>query len=218
MPSTFWCEQRQCFTLLTRFIAKVDKKLSIVTVFSVTSNLYYILIQLLHSFEWVKTEANCLLNLLASWNNQAVHFELQTAGLAAWNHLFLVFIVLSAEPNINGVAVCRSGSRWSPKTSQHHSRHSNRLLWIWSEYQYSGGILFSTRSFLVFLINQANRFLEQVVNTKVGFTGMRFFYFTRPLILSVVGTIITYELVLIQFQVLTPKTKENLCRFIDVND
>lgn len=84
--------------------------------------------------------------------------------------------------------------------------------------QYLGGISFLSKSSLVFLINQANRFLEQVVNTKVGFTGMRFFYFTRPLILSVVGTIITYELVLIQFQVLTPKTKENLCRFIDVND
>ncbi len=59
---------------------------------------------------------------------------------------------------------------------------------------------------------QANRFLEQVVNKKVGITGMRFFYFTRPLILSVVGTILTYELVLVQFQVLTPKTKENLCK------
>lgn len=73
--------------------------------------------------------------------------------------------------------------------------------------------------FVVFYrLPQANRFLEQVVNSKVGFTGMRFFYFTRPLILSVVGTIITYELVLIQFQVLTPKTKENLCKFIDVSD
>lgn len=58
---------------------------------------------------------------------------------------------------------------------------------------------------------KANRFLEQVVNTKVGLTGMRFFYFTRPLILSVIGTIITYELVLVQFQVTTPKTKENMC-------
>lgn len=65
---------------------------------------------------------------------------------------------------------------------------------------------------------QAKRFLEQVVNTKVGFTGMRFFYFTRPLILSVVGTIITYELVLIQFQVLTPKTQENLCKFAQINN
>lgn len=36
-----------------------------------------------------------------------------------------------------------------------------------------------------FLIRQADRFLEHVVNTKVGITGLRFFYFTRPLILSV---------------------------------
>ncbi|XP_031630218.1 gustatory receptor for sugar taste 64f-like [Contarinia nasturtii] len=60
--------------------------------------------------------------------------------------------------------------------------------------------------------SEANRLLEQVVNTKVGLTGMRFFYFTRPLILSVCGTIITYELVLVQFSLITPKTKENLCK------
>lgn len=66
--------------------------------------------------------------------------------------------------------------------------------------------------FFYFLLMQANRFLEVVVNKKVGITGMRFFYFTRPLILSVVGTILTYELVLVQFQVLTPKTKENMCK------
>lgn len=51
MPSSFWCTQRQCFTSLTKLIAKVDTKLAIVTVSSMTSNLYFILIQLLHSFE-----------------------------------------------------------------------------------------------------------------------------------------------------------------------
>lgn len=33
----------------------------------------------------------------------------------------------------------------------------------------------------------------------VALSGMRFFYLTRTLVLSVAGTIITYELVLVQF-------------------
>lgn len=76
-------------------------------------------------------------------------------------------------------------------------------------------VWFGIHFFLTFSKFQANRFLEQVVHTKVGFTGLRFFYFTRPLILSVVGTIITYELVLIQFRVITPKTTENMCKFVN---
>lgn len=47
---------------------------------------------------------------------------------------------------------------------------------------------------------EVRRFSEHVVNDTIALTGMRFFYLTRKLILSVAGTIITYELVLIQFQ------------------
>lgn len=39
--------------------------------------------------------------------------------------------------------------------------------------------------YIFVVVHQADRFLEHVVNTKVGITGLRFFYFTRPLILSV---------------------------------
>lgn len=40
---------------------------------------------------------------------------------------------------------------------------------------------------------------------------MRFFYLTRSLIISVAGTIVTYEIVLIQFQLLTPGGSKNPC-------
>lgn len=46
---------------------------------------------------------------------------------------------------------------------------------------------------------EVRRFSEHVVNDTIALTGMRFFYLTRKLILSVASTIITYELVLIQF-------------------
>lgn len=46
---------------------------------------------------------------------------------------------------------------------------------------------------------EVRRFSEHVINDTIALTGMRFFYLTRKLILSVASTIVTYELVLIQF-------------------
>ncbi|XP_063972237.1 gustatory receptor for sugar taste 64f-like isoform X3 [Diachasmimorpha longicaudata] len=43
------------------------------------------------------------------------------------------------------------------------------------------------------------RFLSQVTTDTIGLTGMKFFSITRSLVLTVAGTIITYELVLVQF-------------------
>lgn len=56
---------------------------------------------------------------------------------------------------------------------------------------------------------EVKRFSEHVVNDTIALTGMRFFYLTRKLILSVTGTIITYELVLIQFH--TDEANKNIC-------
>lgn len=46
---------------------------------------------------------------------------------------------------------------------------------------------------------EAKRFAEEVINDTVALTGMKFFNMTRKLVLKVTGSIITYELVLIQF-------------------
>lgn len=54
----------------------------------------------------------------------------------------------------------------------------------WTRKQFFWIIEYDMVLYLLFIF-QANRLLEQVVNTKVGLTGLRFFYFTRPLILSV---------------------------------
>ena len=43
------------------------------------------------------------------------------------------------------------------------------------------------------------RFNEEVANDTIALSGMKFFNLTRTLVLSVAGTIVTYELVLIQF-------------------
>lgn len=69
---------------------------------------------------------------------------------------------------------------------------------------------FSYKKFILIQI-QAKRFLEEVTHTKVGLTGMGFFYLTRSLIMSVAGTIATYEIVLIQFQLLTTSEERDPC-------
>ncbi|CAH2099534.1 unnamed protein product [Euphydryas editha] len=47
---------------------------------------------------------------------------------------------------------------------------------------------------------EVQRFIEKINGDTVALTGLNFFYTTRDLILSVIGTIVTYELVLLQFQ------------------
>ncbi|XP_053955486.1 gustatory receptor for sugar taste 64f-like [Anastrepha ludens] len=46
---------------------------------------------------------------------------------------------------------------------------------------------------------EVKRFSEEINSDLVALSGMKFFYLTRKLVLSVAGTIVTYELVLIQF-------------------
>ncbi|XP_014232823.1 gustatory receptor for sugar taste 64f-like [Trichogramma pretiosum] len=46
---------------------------------------------------------------------------------------------------------------------------------------------------------EVRRFLHQVTTDSISLTGMKFFSITRSLILTVAGTIVTYELVLVQF-------------------
>lgn len=57
---------------------------------------------------------------------------------------------------------------------------------------------------------QVKRFCEEVTTDVVALSGMRFFYLTRKLVLSVAGTIITYELVLIQFRKISDEP-QNIC-------
>ncbi|RVE52034.1 hypothetical protein evm_003312 [Chilo suppressalis] len=46
---------------------------------------------------------------------------------------------------------------------------------------------------------EIQRFIEQVHGSTVALSGLQFFYVTKSLILTVAGTIVTYELVLLQF-------------------
>lgn len=51
MSTTFWMQQRTYFAELIHLISLVDDSISIITVLSLSNNFYFILLQLLHSFE-----------------------------------------------------------------------------------------------------------------------------------------------------------------------
>ncbi|XP_026467563.1 gustatory receptor for sugar taste 64f-like [Ctenocephalides felis] len=57
----------------------------------------------------------------------------------------------------------------------------------------------------------AQRFLDHVAARNVQLSGMHFFYISRRIMLTVAGTIITYELVLIQFNLSDLKNTRNYC-------
>lgn len=52
MGNDFWAIQRGYYSSISSLVTKVDDAVSIITAFSLSNNLYYILIQLLHSFQY----------------------------------------------------------------------------------------------------------------------------------------------------------------------
>lgn len=59
---------------------------------------------------------------------------------------------------------------------------------------------------------QMQRFMEQIRNQTMALSGMKFFYLTRKTILAMLATIVTYELVLLQFD---NETKEVADEVVD---
>ena len=49
--------------------------------------------------------------------------------------------------------------------------------------------------------NETQRFYQQVQDDYIALSGKKFFFITRGIIISIAGTVITYELVLFQFKV-----------------
>ncbi|XP_055909611.1 LOW QUALITY PROTEIN: uncharacterized protein LOC129944290 [Eupeodes corollae] len=58
--------------------------------------------------------------------------------------------------------------------------------------------------------SESKRFMDQLSSNTVALSGMQFFHITKKFMLSITGTIITYELVLIQLQ-RDPIVEEDIC-------
>ncbi|XP_058823605.1 gustatory receptor for sugar taste 64e-like isoform X2 [Topomyia yanbarensis] len=150
MTEQFWAEQRQNYRNICDLVQHVDDVISVITMLSISNNLFYICVSILNSLDSHPTVAHTL------------YFWL---GLT-----FLIGRTL-------GVTMCAAEVNDESKQPIKVLRTIPREGWCL----------------------EAKRFAEEVVNDTVALTGMKFFNMTRKLVLKVTGSIITYELVLIQF-------------------
>lgn len=51
MPKSFWKQQKDFYTMLSNLIQFIDNELSTITTFAIFNDLYFILIQLLNTFQ-----------------------------------------------------------------------------------------------------------------------------------------------------------------------
>ncbi|XP_076289417.1 gustatory receptor for sugar taste 64f [Lasioglossum baleicum] len=150
MPEWWWAEARSDYNHLASLTRQLDSHISIMVLLSFATDLYFICIQLLFSF-------NPMRGII-----EKIYFGFSFGFLLARTTLVSLYAA---------------------------SIHDESLLPAPILYSVSG-TSFST---------EVMRFLTQVTTDSICLTGMKFFSVTRGLVLTVAGTIVTYELVLVQF-------------------
>ncbi|XP_055641419.1 gustatory receptor for sugar taste 64f-like [Toxorhynchites rutilus septentrionalis] len=162
MTEQFWGEQRQNYRNICDLVQQVDDVISIITMLSISNNLFFICASILNSLDSHPSIAH------------TVYFWFSLTYLIART---LAVTMYAAEVN----------------------DESKRPIEVLRTIPREGWCL------------EAKRFAEEVVNDTVALTGMKFFKMTRKLVLTVTGSIITYELVLIQFHQ-DDKGEVDLCK------
>ncbi|XP_076235177.1 gustatory receptor for sugar taste 64f [Calliopsis andreniformis] len=150
MPEWWWAEARNDYNHLASLTRQLDSHVSAMVLLSFATDLYFICMQLLFSF-------NPMRGII-----EKIYFGFSFGFLLARTTL---------------VSLCAA------------SIHDESLLPAPVLYSVSESS-FST---------EVMRFLSQVTTDSICLTGMKFFSVTRSLVLTVAGTIVTYELVLVQF-------------------
>ncbi|XP_043464384.1 gustatory receptor for sugar taste 64f isoform X2 [Leptopilina heterotoma] len=159
MPEWWWAEARMDFNRLSTMTRYIDSHISDIVLLSFSTNLYFICIQLLHSFNFLEWQ------VFSSPMRNAV----QTTYFC---FSFGFLLVRTAAVSLFAAGVHDESVLAAP------------VLYSVSTSNYSP---------------EVDRFLTQVTTDSISFTGMKFFSITRGLVLTVAGTIVTYELVLVQF-------------------
>ncbi|XP_031833945.1 gustatory receptor for sugar taste 64f isoform X2 [Nomia melanderi] len=167
MPEWWWAEARSDYNHLASLTRQLDSHISIMVLLSFATDLYFICIQLLFSF-------NPMRDII-----EKLYFGFSFGFLLARTTLVSLYAA---------------------------SIHDESLLPAPILYSVSGSS-YST---------EVMRFLWQVTTDSICLTGMKFFSVTRGLVLTVAGTIVTYELVLVQFNYTQQNDSANVTHICDV--
>ncbi|KAK0172241.1 hypothetical protein PV328_005586 [Microctonus aethiopoides] len=169
MPEWWWAEARSDYNRLASLTRLVDSYIAGIVVLSFGTNLYFICIQLMYSFDGMASIV------------RTIYFCFS----------FGFLLGRTAAVSLSAASV-----------------HDESLL--------PAPVLYSvnTSSYSTEVV----RFLMQVTTDNVGLTGMKFFSITRSLVLTVAGTIVTYELVLVQFNAVQQVNASNLTNAYEVKE
>ncbi|XP_047033852.1 gustatory receptor 5a for trehalose-like [Helicoverpa zea] len=177
LPEIFWRATREDYCRATQIVRKVDEVISGVVFISFANNLFFICLQLFNTLEdGLKGTGECTPKL-----KKIVVSKTGPLGghEAAAYFLFSLVYLLSRSVAVSLIA------------SQVNSASS-----------VPAPVLYDVPS-PVYCV-EVQRFLDQVNGDKVALSGLQFFSVTRGLLLTVAGTIVTYELVMFQFNSSTP--------------
>ncbi|XP_051167185.1 gustatory receptor for sugar taste 64f-like isoform X2 [Leptopilina boulardi] len=197
MPEWWWAEARIDFNRLSTMTRYIDSHISDIVLLSFSTNLYFICIQLLHSFNFLEWQ------VFSSPMRNAV----QTTYFC---FSFGFLLVRTAAVSLFAAGVHDESVLAAP------------ILYSVSTSNYSP---------------EVDRFLTQVTTDNISFTGMKFFSITRGLVLTVckgkkkkklifkinffytfqvAGTIVTYELVLVQFNSVQQNEPSNITKVCEL--
>lgn len=189
----FWETHRIYYQTFKELLADVDDSMALIILLSFAVNLYFVCVQLLNSIKCVKHQCNTFCIILQKQikiNNFVIYFSsrpLENIAHAIYFWFSLIFLI------VRTIAV-------SLYSSMIHDE-SRVPLSIMNKVPIEGWY------------DEVQRFYNQVANDNVALSGKNFFHLTRKLILTIAGTIVTYELVLIQFNsVNEPANTYNPCK------
>ncbi|KAF9406730.1 hypothetical protein HW555_012993 [Spodoptera exigua] len=177
LPEIFWRSTREDYCRATQIVRKVDDVISGVVFISFANNLFFICLQLFNTLEdGLKGTGEC--------SNKGKKIVVSKNGPlggheAATYFLFSLVYLLSRSVAVSLIASQVNSASAVPAT-----------------------VLYDVPS-PVYCV-EVQRFLDQVNGDKVALSGLQFFSVTKGLLLTVAGTIVTYELVMFQFNSSTP--------------
>ncbi|XP_046825826.1 gustatory receptor 5a for trehalose-like isoform X2 [Vespa crabro] len=169
MPEWWWAEARNDYNHLAGLTRRVDSHISTIVFLSFATDLYFICIQLLFSFNLQR------------------------------NHIQKIYFCFSF-----GFLLTRTTavSLYAASVND-ESRLPAPILYSVSSASYSTEVM---------------RFLTQVTTDNISLTGMKFFSVTRGLVLTIAGTIVTYELVLVQINNIQQTVQSNITNICEVDE
>ncbi|XP_041973591.1 gustatory receptor for sugar taste 64e-like [Aricia agestis] len=181
LPESFWRTAREDFARVVQLVREVDDVINGVIFICFANNLFFICLQLFNTLAGGITDTPTCNG--ASFS----HVKRSTVLLGGYESaVYFVFSLLYLLARSIAMSLIVSYV------------HSASLV--------PAIVLYDVPS-PVYCV-EVQRFLDQVNGEKIALTGLKFFSVTRGLLLKVAGTIVTYELVMLQFNSSTIHAEE----------